>query len=457
MTDLQKLFKQYWQLGLVAIAAIVLLTIISAMSGDPRQVGSSYSIAPNGYNAWYQTAVDRGVKIRRWRKSFPQLANVSRYQKATTLLQIYPQLERLIITDLQQKWVEQGNTLVMLGVNAPVMETPFTADITSTHGEVKIETTRRFMANLTTSTLEKKASKQIILRDRAGSIITQFDLDKGRIIIATTPYLAANAYQDFRPNYELLTELVTKDRQQVLVDEYIHGYIKRPQKSKIAPNNGNILPNDNLDEDCIDPTTDNSPSNKANDRSADGSIEPNTGNSLPSNKTDDTVEDGCRDSITGDTVPNHSNDDNVDAFSYLARTPLIIVCLNLVLATLVFAWQQNRRFGRIIVPKLPEIDNSEAYIQALGGVLRQANSSEFVIQNIGKAEQLSWQQKLGLGRERLVEPQVLITAWETQTKLPTEDLRFVLQLMSEGRRIAPDTLTLWLKKIREIGQVMSNE
>jgi hypothetical protein len=454
MTEFQKLFKQYWQLGLLAIIAIVLLTIISAMSGDPRQVGSSYSNAPNGYNAWYQMAVDRGIRIRRWQRTFPQLANLSRYQKDTTLIQIYPQLERLTISDPQQKWVEQGNTLVMLGVNAPAMETQFTADIASDRGDVRIDTTRRFRANLTTSELDKKASKQVVLSDRSGSVITQFNLDKGKIIVATTPYLAANAYQDFKPNYELLMELATKDRQQVLVDEYIHGYIKRPRKSKTNPSNGNVLPNnktnDNLEDDCIELDPETFPNNKANDRSADGSIESNTGNSLPSNKTGDTVEDGCRDSSTGDTASKNNNDENIDAFNYLANTPLIIVFMNLVLGILVLTWQRNRRFGKIVIPKSPENDNSEAYIQALGGVLRQANSSEFVIQNIGKAEQLSWQQKLGLGRERLVEPERLITAWENQTKLPTEDLRFVLQLMSEAGRIAPDKLTLWLQKIRDI-------
>ena len=86
----------------------------------------------------------------------------------------------------------------------------------------------------------------------------------------------------------------------------------------------------------------------------------------------------------------------------------------------------------------------------MGGVLRQANSSEFVLQNIGKAEQLSWQQKLGLGKERLVETQALITAWENQTQLPTENLRFVLQLTAAARRTSPAELTIWLTKIREI-------
>jgi hypothetical protein len=388
MTELKKLFQQYWQLGLLAIIAIGLLTIISAVGGDSRQVGSSHSLAPNGYNAWYQMAVVRGIKINRWQKSFAQLAGDPNYQYRTTLLQVQPQLAKFLLTSEQQEWIEQGNTLIMLGISAPAADIPFETNIESPQGKIKIETRRRFKADISDRKFIKNVARENILTDRLGDIITQFNLGNGRFIIATTPYLAANAYQDFKPNYELLTALVTQDRQQVLVDEYIHGYRDRSRKSKTNPNGGDLSPD-------------------------------------------------------GET-------DNNDAFNYLIDTPLIIVFLNLVLAILVLIWQQNHRFGKVIIPKLPEIDNSEAYIQALGGVLRQANSSEFVIQTIGKAEQLSWQQKLGLGRARLVEPQLLITAWENQTKLPTEDLRFVLQLMSEAQRIAPDKLTLWLQKLREI-------
>jgi hypothetical protein len=387
MTDFKKLFKQYWQLGILTAITIVLLTIISAIGGDGKQVGSSYSIAANGYNAWYQMMSDRGIKIYRWQKSFSQLTTSSTYKNNTTLIQVQPQLEKFILTNQQQEWVVRGNTLVVLGVTAPAMEIPFKADLESNQGTVRIESSRRFGSDITSRALEKDISKQIVLGDRSGSVITQFNLDKGRIIIATTPYLAANAYQDFRPNYELLAELVTKDRQQILIDEYIHGYIDY-RKSVIDPNTGEVKP-------------------------------------------DDDVDDG-------------------DASNYLANTPLIVVFLNLGLGLLVLIWQQNRRFGKILIPKSPEIDNSEAYIQALGEVLRQANSSEFVLQQIGKVSQLSWQQKLGLGKERLVESQTLITAWENQTRLPTDNLRFVLQLMSESRRIAPNQLTIWLTKIREI-------
>ena len=153
---------------------------------------------------------------------------------------------------------------------------------------------------------------------------------------------------------------------------------------------------------------------------------------------------------TGNVKTDDESSDNNDTLGYLASTPLIVAFINLLLGILVLVWQQNRRFGKVVIPKTPEVDNSEAYIQALGGVLRQANSSEFVLQNIGKAEQLSWQQKLGLGKERLVESQALITAWENQTQLPADDLRSVLQLTAAAERINPAELIVWLTKIREI-------
>ncbi len=387
MTDFKKLLKQYWQLGLLALVVIVLITVISAMGGDSRLAGSSYSNAANGYSHWYQMMIDRRVKINRWQKSFSKLAQSPEYEQGITLLQVQPQLEKLLITDQQQEWVFKGNTLVILGVDAPAEEIPFQQDLASPHGKIRIETTRRFRSNLDRDKFLKDADRVAILQDRSGSVITELKLDQGKIIIATTPYLAANAYQDFQPNNDLLTELVTTDSQQILVDEYIHGYTDR--KPVIDPKTGNV-------------------------------------------KTDD------------------ESSDNNDTLSYLASTPLIVVFINLLLGILVLAWQQNRRFGKVVIPKPPEVDNSEAYIQALSGVLRQANSSEFVLQHIGKAEQLSWQQKLGLGKERLVESQALITAWENQTQLPTDDLRSVLQLTAAARRLTSTELMIWLTKIREI-------
>jgi Domain of unknown function (DUF4350) len=369
MQDFKKLVKQYWQFVLLAVIAIVLFTVVSATGGDPKQPGSSYSIAANGYGAWYQMMLDRGVKIQRWEQTFDELTEVPGYEKGVTLLQVNSQLAPFQLSPAQQEWVEQGNTIVILGVAAPAWGIPFQTDIDSPQGAIRIETTRRFKGT------QLGLSSEPVLSDRSGNVITQSNFGKGRVITATTPHLAANAYQDFKPNYELLAQLVTTDRQQIIVDEFIHGYRSRSTKAETKAG---------------------------------------------------------------------------DVLAYLFRTPLVIVLLNLTLGMLVLIWQQNQRFGKVIIPKVPEIENSEAYIKALGGVLQQANSSEFAIQNIGKAQQLVWQQKLGLGSDRLVEANTVIAAWENQIKLPTDDLRFVLPLVTEARRLNPKELNVWLSKVQMI-------
>ncbi len=386
MEEFKKLVREYWKIGLVGVVAIVLLTVVSAMGGDIRQSGSSYNNAPNGYGSWYQMMVDRGTKIRRWEKSFAQFAQDPLYSTNTTLLQVNPQLEIFQLTDVQRKWIARGNTLAILGINAPAQEAPFSANFQSSEGLVKIETKRRLNLVPSIGALDGALPEATILSDRSGSVMTQYSLEKGRIIVASTPHLAANAYQDYRPNYELLAKLSTANRQQLIVDEYIHGYRDRQKASS--------------------------------------------------------------------TVKEYSEERTKDIIGYLANTPLLIVLLNLILGILVTIWQQNQRFGQIITSKPPQIENSEAYIQALAGVLRQANSSQFLIQTIGKAEQLSWQKKLGLGSERLVESDTLINAWKTRTKLPPDDLIFILTSIAETPR-SPKQLNTWLLKLQTISRQLT--
>jgi hypothetical protein len=387
MEDFKKLVREYWKIGLLGVVTIVLFTVVSATGGDIRQSGSSYSNAPSGYGSWYQMMIDRGTKIRRWEKSFSQLTQDPSYSTNTTLLQVNHQLETLNLTDVQQKWIERGNTLAVLGINSPAQNAPFSADFKSSEGLVKIETRRRLNFISPLFSLGGLTVKQPILSDRSGSVMTQYSLGKGQVIVASTPHVAANAYQDNRPNYELLAKLSTTNRQQLIVDEYIHGYRDRQK--------------------------------------------------------------------TGENLNKNSEERTGDILGYLANTPLLIVLLNLILVILVSIWQQNQRFGQIIIPKPPKIENSEAYIQALAEVLRQANSSEFVIQTIGKAEQLSWQKKLGLELERLVESDTLITAWNNRTKLPPDDLIFILESIAETHRLSPKQLNTWLTKLQTISRQLT--
>jgi hypothetical protein len=380
MKNWQEFLRQYWQMILTAVVIIVLITVVNAMGGGDRLKGSSYSLEPQGYGAWYQQMVDKGVAIERWRK--PANKVFDKYPSGTTLLQVNSGLENFTLDPPDKKWIEDGNTLVVLGADASSNDIEFSQNLTSPQGQVKIETTRRFrVTDSTSSYFNLPIVPTSIVSDDHGAVVWQSLIGKGKLILATTPYLAANAYQDSTANYELLTAL-TGNQQRIVVDEYLHGY-REPRKSG----------------DPLNP--------------------------------DD---------------PQHPDSEGDGLMSYFAKTPFFVAFVNICLVLGILVWQQNRRFGAVIIPQPPQVDNSVAYIQALGGILRQAQSSEFVLQNVGKAEQLKLQQLLGLGNKQLVDRQTLVDAWLVQTKLPAADLPVILQL-------APGTFTeaelqQWLSKIQ---------
>ncbi len=388
MKNWQSFLRQYWKMILTAVAIIVLITVVNALGGGDRLKGSSYSLEPQGYGAWYQQMVDKGVAIERWRK--PAARVFDKYPSGTTLLQVNSGLAEFSLAPSEKKWIENGNTLVILGADALSNDIEFSQNLASPQGSVKIETTRRFLVtDVSSSYFNLPNIPTSIVSDDRGAVVWQSSIGKGKLILATTPYLAANAYQDSTANYELLTAL-TGNQQRIVVDEYLHGY-REPRK----------------------------PGNPLN--------------------PDDPQRDGEGDGL----------------MSYFAKTPFFIAFVNIFLVLGVLVWQQNRRFGAVIIPQPPQVDNSVAYIQALGSILRQAQSSEFVLQNVGKAEQLKLQQLLGLGNKQLVDRQTLVDAWLVQTKLPAADLPVILQL-------APGTFTeaelqQWLNKLQAMRDQLKHQ
>jgi hypothetical protein len=387
MKNWRQFLKSYWQMLLAALVTLILIIIINAAGGSELLKGSSYSLEPQGYGAWYQKMVDKGVPIERWRK--PASGVFKKYLTNTTLLQVNSQISPFSLAPPAKEWIEKGNILVILGADSPSHDIEFSQDLASPQGQIKIDTTRRFQPD----TLQKSSYFNLpkvpedILADSAGAVIWQSSIGKGKLILATTPYLAANAYQDSVANYDLLAALTT-DRQRIVVDEYLHGY-REPQKNKKLQ--GQQIPGDLEDLDS-------------------------------------------------------SEDTEKDVLSYLLKTPFLVMLINIFLVLGVLVWQQNRRFGAVVIPQPPKVDNSLAYIQALGGVLRQAQSSEFVVQNIGKAEQLKLQQHLGLGNKQLVDRQTLVDTWLAQTGKSNADLP--LQLASGQKRLTEAELQQWLTKIQ---------
>jgi hypothetical protein len=171
---------------------------------------------------------EQGTPIQRWQQPFEQLAQNLATQEKTTLLQINSGLKEPILADRQKIWVEAGNTLVVLGARTPVTEAAFRTLQTSAAGNVRIDTRRRHY-------LPKQNATSRLLGDRFGAVVWQQSLGQGRVIWATTPHLAANAYQDHRANYEFLAQLVTESKQPIWVDEYLHGYRDPSNATAVTP------------------------------------------------------------------------------------------------------------------------------------------------------------------------------------------------------------------------------
>lgn len=364
----------------ISLLTVVLLTILLAPgSGGMKQFGSTYSRVPQGYGAWYAFMQDRGVSIQRWQKPLdvlfrPNGEEAQRYQMPDgspiapttpiTLLRISSGVDSLLP---DQNWVERGNVLVLIGVKPLVTDAPFTSDLPWKQGSVRIETSRRYASS----------QAETILGDQFGAVVWQQRVGKGRVIYAATAYLAANAYQDYSANYELLAQLVTEPGYPIWVDEYLHGY----QDPLTQAKNGRV------------------------------------------------VED--------------------DLISYLSRTPLSLLALQVGLLLLIGVWAQSNRLGTPETLPAVSIDNSEAYIQAMAGILNKANCTEFVLEMIGKAEQLEIQKALGLGKNPLP-LETLVKAWQQQTGRSQEELQSVLRTAARHRRISDLELLKWVKDIQTV-------
>lgn len=209
--------NKLWLFGAIAITSIIVISLFLAPANNQLNSGSTYSRAPDGYGAWYNFMLKKNVAIQRWEKPFTDLLDSQQINSSVTLLQVNSKLENPRISPQVKNWVKQGNILVILGINKKPTEANFTTLHDTKVGKVKIETRRRAIK------LEPKKDK-ILLGDRYGIIVWEKQLNKGKIILATTQNLAANAYQDITGNYEFLAQLVTQNQQPILVDEYIHGY-----------------------------------------------------------------------------------------------------------------------------------------------------------------------------------------------------------------------------------------
>jgi len=141
-----------------------------------------------------------------------------------------------------------------------------------------------------------------------------------------------------------------------------------------------------------------------------------------------------------------------DLLSYFTQTPILPMFMQAAIVLLVLIWAQNRRFGKPVNLEVPVIDNSTAYIQALAGVLQKAESTDFVVEMVGRQEQMQLQKALGLGTTPQ-EPQVLLDIWTEKTGISAADLDAVLKLPLLKKPISEKDLISWLGKWQTLRKI----
>jgi hypothetical protein len=393
--------NRLWLLGAIAITAITIVTLLFAPANNKVNSGSSYNRAPDGYGAWYAFMSKRGTEVQRWQKPFKDFAKNQDAKPPSTLLRIYSKLIPEDVPNTEKKWVEQGNTLVILGVRAPVTPAPFSSLHPASTGEIKIDTGRRYPSD-----------KKQVLDDQFGAIVWKKQVGKGTVYFSSTSHLAANAYQDFPGNYEFLAGLVTQGKEQEIEGTQQALAVKLIQNSSDPPSQG-------------------------------------TSKILNKVWVDEYIH-GYKDRevIEGEYEGN--------LFTYLAKTPLFPVLIQGTIILLVAIFAGWNRFGQPVTLSAPQVDNSEAYIQALAGVLQKANSTDFAVEIIGKEEQLQLQKALLLEQASL-ESETLTNAWVEQTGRKAAELSELLPSPSHKRRISDSDLLAWLGKWQQIRQHLPSD
>lgn len=438
--------RRFWLLGAIGITAIIIITLVFAPASNKINSGSTYNRGPDGYGAWYAFMSKRGTKIQRWQKPVADFAKNPDPKPPSTLLRIYSSSISGAISDIEKKWVKQGNTLVILGVDAPVTAAPFSNLLPHSVGEIKIDTGRRVPKD-----------KKPILGDKFGGIVWKENLEKGTVYFASAPHLAANAYQDFPGNYEFLAKLVTQSEgggkeiegtEQALAVNFIQNPIDPTSctvANKFFKGGRDAHPTSNLIY-CgtgILPVVDS------------GAISQIDRTSQKTNKSINKI--WVDEYIHGYKDPEIIERESKDnLFTYLAKTPLFPVLIQGTIILIVAIFAGWNRFGQPVTISGPKVDNSEAYIQALAGVLEKANSTDFAVETIGKAEQLQLQKALLLGQTSL-ESETLTTAWEEQTGRKAAELAELVRSPSrKSRQISDRDLLAWLGKWEQIRQHLSS-
>jgi Domain of unknown function (DUF4350) len=389
--------RRNWIVGAIILGTIIFLTLAMA-PGAKNSAGSTFGRGPDGYGAWYAFMEKRGTPLERWKRPLKELFNQTQLNQTqpTTVLQIYDgkALESLetvptsLIDSKEEKiaaWIKRGNTLVVLGLDKPVSR--LLLDIPVTRAEFS----------------------------------TRQDSPEGPVKIETTHRFQLDPQQEDNRDKEALLS----DRFGAMVWQQTLG--KGRVVFAVTPHLG---ANAYQDEAGNFPFLAKLVSHKGD-------------SSAP--KVRLVVDEYLHGYKDRDVVTHEAAQ---DWLGYLAKTPLLPIFVQGLILLLLFIWAENRRFGPVQIVKPPTVDNSQSYIQALAGVLQKAQSHGFVIDVVGKEEQLQLQRKLGLDSK--LDSEALIKTWIEQIGHPADALRQVLNIQSQKQPISDADFINWLEQLQTV-------
>jgi len=394
--------RRYWIIGILAALVLVFFLLVGAPASNRIDTGSTWGKAPDGYGAWYAYMEAQGAPIKRWQRPISELVEQDEDNQApATVIRVIPPAIASGGPSVWQAeladWLERGDRLIVLTQQGPVTAANFSTQLDSAFGKVTVETRRRYKLSdrdlapygqtgqeissepnslngaVQDRAVQDRAVQSNLLADEQGAVVWR-SVEQPNVILSTTPFIAANAYQEASGNFAFLADLAREASGPIWIDEYLHGY---------------------KDRDVV--------------------VEEVAGTWL----------------------------------GYLAKTPLIVVAVQVGVILLVALVAQNRRIGLRRSLSTPLVNNSEAYIKALAGVLHKANNRDFLVETLALAEQKSLQRALGLG-DAAVSLETLQAAWHQSTGRSVEELA-VLRAMPKG----DSALQTWLRQLQSLSVTAS--
>jgi len=390
----QRLKRRWKYLVIAGLAFIVLTAVFAPQRGNQILYGSTYGRAPSGYGAWYEYMAEQETPIQRWQKPLSAFLEAqSERDRPVTMLQVgSSSIWQEDYSNNRQElksWIAKGNRLIILQSRGEVTLAPSRSLLDTPLGDVTIETRRRWNEDS-----ESEETPQEALEAKREAIFEQE-------IVLLNHQLAARLLQT-PPEMEAGSLTLLSDQQGGIVWAEAEG-----EGSAIYSVTPDLGAN----------AYQNSPGNFAFLAGLVKAEEAELWVNEYSHGYKDKTE-------ASDTAA-------VTWADYFLGTPLMLVWIQLLVLLAIALVALNRRWGLPRPLAASQLNNSEAYMGALAGVLRRSGSDSFVLSQWQAAERKRLQRQLGLGH-RPVELPALLQSWEQQTGESAAPLQDLLSPLAPG-------------------------